>query len=147
MKVILLKDVKGQGKKDDIIDVSNGYATNFLIKNKLAVMYTDKSKEILDEQIKTRQDNENALVDSLNKIKEELKDRKIEFKVKAGKNDQIFGKVSAKQISDKLGEMGYKIDKKCIFIDGSIDALGSHIIKVKLHKKVEFNLYIVLLKE
>ena len=146
MKVILLKDVKGQGKKDDIIDVSNGYATNYLIKNKLAVLYTDKSKQILDEQIKERQDNENELIASLNVIKEELKDKELEFKVKTGKQDKVFGTISTKQISDKLNEMGYKIDKKCIFIDGSIDTLGSHIVKVKLHKKVEFNLNIILIK-
>ena len=146
MKVILIKDVKGQGKKDDIIDVSNGYATNFLIKNKLAVMYTDKSKQILDEQIKERQDNENALVESLNKIKEKLNDKKIEFKVKTGAGDKVFGTISPKQISEKLSEMGYKIDKKCIFIDGNLDSLGNHIVKVKLHKKVEFNLNINLVK-
>ncbi|MBR4231193.1 MAG: 50S ribosomal protein L9 [Bacilli bacterium] len=146
MKVILIKDVKGQGKKDDIIDVSNGYATNFLIKNKLAVMYTDKSKQILDEQIKERQDNENALVESLNKIKDKLNDKKIEFKVKTGAGDKVFGTVSAKQISDKLSKIGYKIDKKCIFTDGNIDSLGNHIVRVKLHKKVEFNLNINLVK-
>ena len=146
MKVILLKDVKGQGKKDDIIDVSNGYATNFLIKNKLAVMYTDKSKQILDEQIKTRQDNENALVESLNEIKQKLKDKKLEFKVKTGVQDKVIGTVSPKQISEKLLEMGYKIDKKCIYVDGNIDSLGSHIVKVKLHKKVEFDLNVVLIK-
>ena len=146
MKVILLKDVKGQGKKDDIIDVSNGYATNFLIKNKLAVMYTDKSKQILDEQIKTRQDNENALVECLNKIKEKLKDQKIEFKVKTGVQDKVFGTISSKQISEKLSEMGYKIDKKCIYLDGNLDSLGNHFVKVKLHKKVEFDLNIVLTK-
>ena len=146
MKVILIKDVKGQGKKDDIIDVSNGYATNFLIKNKLAVMYTDKSKQILDEQIKERQDNENALVESLNKIKEKLNDKKIEFKVKTGAGDKVFGTISPKQISEKLSEMGYKIDKKCISTDGNLDSLGNHIVKVKLHKKVEFNLNINLIK-
>ena len=146
MKVILIKDVKGQGKKDDIIDVSNGYATNYLIKNKYAVMYTDKSKEILDEQIKTRQDNENALVDSLNKIKEKLIDKKIEFKVKTGAQDKVFGTISSKQVSDKLVEMGYKIDKKCINIDSPIDSLGSHIVTIKLHKKVEFKINVVLIK-
>ena len=147
MKVILIKDVKGQGKKDDIIDVSTGYATNYLIKNKYAVMYTDKSKEILDEQIKTREDNENALVESLNKIKDKLNDKKIEFEVKTGNQDRVFGTISSKQISDKLSEMGYKIDKKCISIDRNIDSLGSHIVKIKLHKKVVFNVYVVLFKK
>ena len=80
MKVILLADVKGQGKKDDIIDVSVGYANNYLIKNKLAVAYTAGSKKVLDEQIKVRQDNEDALVASLNEIKAKLENKTIKFR-------------------------------------------------------------------
>ena len=131
MKVILIKDVKGQGKKDDIIDVSTGYANNFLIKNKYAVLYTDKSKQILDDQIKTREDNENALVEKLNIIKQNLNGKKIEFKVKTGTQDRVFGTISSKQISEKLDEKGYKIDKK---------------VNIKLHKKVEFEINVVLTK-
>ena len=147
MKVILLKDVKGKGKKDAIINVSDGYANNFLIKNGLAVMYTDTSKKILDKEIKKREDDEQALIASLTKIKDKLKDKKIEFKVKTGKEDRVFGTISSKQISDKLSEMGYKIDKKNIFIDGNIDSLGIHKVKVELHKKVYFYINISLVKE
>lgn len=146
MKVILLEDVKGQGKKDQIIDVSTGYANNFLIKNKKAVMYTPGSKKVLDEQIKTREDAEAALVESLSKIKDKLKDSTLEFKVKTGKDDRVFGTISSKQISEKLLEKGYKIDKKDIFLDSPIDSLGTHIVKIKLHKKVEFNINIKLVK-
>ena len=114
MKVILLKDVKGKGKKDAILDVSDGYANNYLIKNGLAVPYTKKSKEILDYEIDVREKNEQKLVDELTEIKNKLNDKVIEFKVKTGANDKVFGTVSSKQISDKLKEMGYKVDKKCI---------------------------------
>ena len=146
MKVILLKDVKNQGKKDDIIEVSSGYANNYLIKNKLAVMYTDGSKKILDQELKMRADNEKSLVESLNKIKNELSEKTLEFKVKTGNNDRVFGTISSKQISDKLLEKGYKIDKKNIFISSPIDTLGNHIVIIKLHKKVEFNINIKLIK-
>ena len=146
MKVILLKDVKNQGKKDDIIDVSTGYANNYLIKNKLAVMYTPGSKKILDEDIKRREDEEAQLINKLNEIKNKLENKKIDFKVKTGKEDKVFGTISSKQISDKLDELGYKIDKKNIFIDGTIDSLGSHNVKIKLHKKVEFNIIVNLVK-
>ena len=71
MKVILLQDVKKQGKKDDIINVSDGYAHNFLIKNNLAVPYTETSKSVLDKQIKKRNDEEDALVEKLTEINEE----------------------------------------------------------------------------
>ena len=146
MKVILLADVKGQGKKDDIIDVSVGYATNYLIKNKLAVQYTEGSKKVLDAQIKVRQDNEDALVASLNEVRAQLENKTIKFQVKTGAQDKVFGKVSTKQISDELSKMGYKVDKKNIILDSDIDTLGNHIVKLKLHKKVEFNININLTK-
>ena len=146
MKVILLKDVKSQGKKDDIIEVSDGYANNFLLKNKLAVKYSDTSKKILDGQIKEREATEEALVNELTIIKNKLNNKEITFKVKTGKEDKVFGTISSKQISDELAKEGYKIDKKLIFINSPIDSLGTHIVTVKLHKKVSFNLKINLAK-
>ena len=146
MKVILLKDVKGKGKKDAILDVSDGYANNFLIKNGLAVPYTKRSKEILDQEIDVREKNEQKLIDELNEIKNKLNDKAIEFKVKVGKEDKVFGTVSSKQISDKLKEMGYKIDKKCIKINDAISTLGITNVEVELHKKVKFNLKVSLVK-
>lgn len=146
MKVILLKDVKSQGRKDDIINVSDGYANNYLIKNNLAVAYTETSKKILDKQIQIRNDEEAKIVANLNEIKNKLNDKIIEFKVKTGKDDRVFGTVSSKQISDKINELGYDIDKKCILIDTPLSSLGTYKVKIKLHKKVEFNINIKLIK-
>ena len=146
MKVILLKDVKGQGKKDDIINVSDGYANNFLIKNKYAVLYSPRSKEILQSELDERQKNEDALVDKLNLIKKSLENKELKFKVSTGKEDKVFGSISSKQISDKLKEMGYKIDKKCIKANNLIDTLGTHNVEIELHKKVKFIIKIVLVK-
>ena len=146
MKVILLKDVKSQGRKDDIINVSDGYANNYLIKNKLAVAYTETSKKILDKQIQIRNDEEAKIVANLTEIKNKLNDKIIEFKVKTGKDDRVFGTVSSQQISDKINELGYDIDKKCILIDTPLSSLGTYKVKIKLHKKVEFNINIKLIK-
>ena len=146
MKVILLKDVKSQGKKDDVINVSDGYANNYLIKNNLAVAYTETSKKILDKQIQIRNDEEAKMVANLTEIKNKLNDKVIEFKVKTGKDDRVFGTVSSKQISDKINELGYDIDKKCILIDTPLSSLGTYKVKIKLHKKVEFNINIKLIK-
>ncbi len=146
MKVILLKDVKKQGKKDDILEVSDGYATNYLIKNKLAVAYSKRSAEVLDKEIEKRNDEEQKLVDSYNEIKKKLENKEIKFKVKTGKEDRVFGTISSKQISDELNKKGFKIDKKCILIDVPIDSLGVHNVEIKLHKKVSFILKIVLEK-
>lgn len=146
MKIILLQDVKGKGKKDDIIDVSDGYGKNFLIKNKLGVLYTSGSKKILEKEIITRKEEEDAKVSELSKVKNKLENKNITFKVKVGKEDKVFGNISTKQISDELKKMGYEIPKMCIKTDGNIDSLGTHKVKIELHKKVVFNINIILSK-
>ena len=136
MKVILLQDVKKQGKKDDIINVSDGYAHNFLFKQNLAVPYTETSKNVLDKQIQKRNDEEDALVESLNEIKKKLENKVIKFKVKTGKNDQVFGAISTKQISDEIKKLDFNIDKKKIKTDTNIDSQELHNGLKQLHKKV-----------
>lgn len=146
MKVILLKDVKGKGKKDSVVEVSDGYANNYLIKNNLAVPYTKRSKEILDKELDIREKEEENKIKEYNEISKKLNDQIIEFKVKVGEKDKVFGTISSKQISDKLKEMGYKIDKKNIKINGNLSTLGITNVEVELHKKVKFNIKINLIK-
>lgn len=146
MKVILLQDVKKQGKKDDIINVSDGYANNFLIKNGLAVPVTEGSKKILNAELETRRKEEEALIKKYQELAEILKNKEFFFQVKTGKEDRVFGNVSSKQISETLKKEGFPIDKKCIKIESPIDSLGTHKIKVELHKKVIFDLKVTLKK-
>lgn len=136
MKVILLKDVKKQGKKDDILDVSDGYAENFLIKNGLAVKYTDGSKKRLQNELETRALEEDLLVKKCQSDKEKIEKLTLTFKVKVGKNGKIFGSVSSKQIAEELEKKGITVDKKTIEINYPIDSLGIHEVDIKLHKSV-----------
>lgn len=142
MKVILLKDVKGQGKQDDIIEVSDGYANNFLIKNKLAVPYSKKSKEVLENELETRRIEEEKLVASCEKIAKELCEKEFVFTLKAGNDGKTFGSVSSKQIHEELKKCGYQVDKKAIHLNYALDSLGVHKVEIELHKKVKFNINI-----
>lgn len=143
MKVILLTDVKKQGKKDQVIDVSDGYANNFLINKGLAVPYNDSNKKKLERDLKNRELEEEALIKECEELKKKLSDITIKFKVKTSKDGRMFGTISSKQISDELKKLGYDIDKKKIECDHPLDSLGTHIVKVNLHKKVVCDLKVL----
>lgn len=137
MKVILLKDVKKQGEKDQIIDVSDGYAQNFLIKNGLAIKYTAGSKTHLENNLNLRKEEENNLIKELNLVKKQIEDKDFIFKVKVGKEGKLFGSISSKQITEKLAENNITVEKKNINIESPVDTLGTHNVTINLHKKVK----------
>lgn len=147
MKVIFIKDVKGQGKKDEVKEVKDGYAMNYLIKNKYAVAYTETSNKRLNEELQDRKIKNDKEIELAKEIKESLEKEKINFYVKTGDKDRVFGSISSKQIKDELDKLGYKIDKKKIFITSSISSLGHHFVDIELHKNVIAKLEIILNKE
>ena len=144
MKVIFIKDLKKQGKVNEIKEVSDGYATNFLIKNGYAVKYTKTSNEILNTNLKNQQLEEEKNIKDATKIKNELEKIEIIFNIKSGKDGRTFGTISTKQIAEKLNELNYKIDKKQILIDTPLNTLGTHLVNINLHKKVNCQLKVVL---
>jgi len=136
MKVILLQDVKKQGKKDEIINVSDGYANNFLIAKGLAVPYNEANKKQLERNINKREQAEENLIEEMTLLKNKLEKTNIKFKVKTGKDGRMFGTITSKQICDELKNKGFDIDKKKISCDHTIESLGTHVVSIELHKKV-----------
>lgn len=135
MKIILISDVKKQGKKGDILDVKDGYG-KFLISNHQAVMYTNTSVERLnDEKAKAKEDDLKNRADA-NKIKDKLSKELLSFTVKTGANDKVFGSISTKQICEELKNKGYSIDKKQIILDIPISSIGMFDVKINLYKDI-----------
>lgn len=145
MKVILLSDVKKQGKKGDIITVKDGYGV-YLINNKLAVKETLGSINVLNEQKRQSALKDEELKDEALEIKKVLENMILSFNVKTGKNDQVFGTVSTKQICSELKNKGINIDKKKIKLDNPINTLGITKVEIVLYKDVLASLKIELKK-
>lgn len=145
MKIILLKDVKKQGKSGDILEVKDGYG-NFLISKGDAVVATKVSVNILDKENKEREANELLNIKKCEEVKVKLEKINISFKVKTGAQDKVFGSISPKQIVEELNAKGFKIDKTQIKLDTPLSTLGTHIVHVELHKKVIANVKINLEK-
>lgn len=145
MKIILLKDVKKQGKSGDILNVKDGYGM-FLIKKGDAVLATSNSIDRLEkENIEKAKNEENSIL-RCNEIKKKLEQLKISFKVKTGNQDRVFGSISPKQIVEELKNKGYVIDKKQIKFDNPLSSLGFHNINIELHKKVVATIKVELKK-
>ena len=145
MKIILIKDVKKQGKSGDILEVKDGYGS-FLINKGDAVLATSNSVNRLDRENKEKEVKENNLIKECEVLKKKLENLKISFKVKTGEQDRVFGSISAKQIVEELKNKGYTIDKKQVKINNSIAALGFHNVDIELHKKVTATIKIELKK-
>lgn len=145
MKVIFVKDLKGQGKKGEVKEVKDGYGMNFLIKNGYAVRATDGSLTRLQKENEEHALEENLQIREKEAEKRKLEKEKIIFLAKTGKDGRMFGTVTSKQIKEKLDTLGYKIDKKNIHMDHSLDTLGVHQVQIVLHKKVFANIDIQII--
>jgi len=147
MKVLLVEDVKGVGKKGDVVEVKVGYGNNFLIKNKKAILATNeviKQYEQDERSAKARIDAHNK---ELVELAHKLEKLNITIKHKCGKDDMLFGAVTSAHISDAIKEHNLIVDKKHIFIPSPIKTLGEHQIICKLGNGINANIKINVLSE
>ena len=147
MKVILNQDVKGIGKKLQTVEVSEGYARNFLIPKKLAKLADNKAVNEVKGKLDSINHKKQEDIKSSNIIKENIEKTIFTSKVKVGNNGKIFGSVTEKDISELLKEKSnISIDKKKIVIDTPIKELGTHIVSVKLSEGIVAKLKINVVK-
>ena len=146
MQVIFIKDLKKQGKKGEIKTVKDGYAENFLIKNGYAVPVNQHNLN----DLKSTNEREKKL-DLENRKNAEIEKQKLEkieleFKVKIGKEDRVFGSISVKQIKEELNNQGFKIDKKQIMLTNNIASLGYHDVSINLYADVNAKVKVHVVK-
>ena len=137
MKVILLKDIRKLGKKDDVVEVSDGYARNYLFPKKLALEANTENMSKLKSRQNSNQFRKDTEKKQAEEIAKKLKGIMLKIKVRAGENGKIFGGVTSKEISDGLKrDYNIDIDKKKILLNETIKTIGTFTIDIKLYEGV-----------
>ena len=137
MKVIFLKNVKGVANEGDVKDVKEGYAKNFLFKQKLALEATPANMKAHEEKLESLKEQEKLKIAEAKALAEKLKAAKIEFNQKAGDTGRLYGAVTSQEISDALAKIGIHIDKKLFDIKEPIKEAGTHTVKVNIYKELK----------
>ncbi len=141
MKVILKADIKGVGKKNEVINASDGYARNFLFPKNLAVEANTENMRKLEAQKESNQYRKDTEKEEAKKIAEKMNKIMLKIQVKAGENGKIFGGVSAKDIAEAFEKQhNIKIDKKKVDLKETIKTLGLHTVQIKLYEGVVGNI-------
>ena len=141
IKVILKENIKGVGKKDEIVEVKDGYANNFLLNQNKAILATPENINKLKARNEKIQKHHDRDVKNAKEVKEVLATKEIVLKVKAGENNKVFGSISAKEIVQAVkDQLNIDIDKKKVSADSKVKEIGVHNVELKLHSEVKANL-------
>ncbi|HXK71556.1 MAG TPA: 50S ribosomal protein L9 [Clostridia bacterium] len=145
MKVILTQDVKTLGKKNQLINVSDGYARNFLFKKKLAIEADAKNLNIMKDKIQSDNSKKDRELIEANILKSKLEDKEVKIEMLAGENGKLFGSITTKDIADAIKKQHKtEIDKRKIHLDEPIKSIGTTNVAIKVHSDVSININIVV---
>jgi len=145
MKVILNQDIKGQGKKGQLVEVSDGYARNFLLPRKLAVEANNTNINILNGKNDSEAYRKQVALEEAEQQKEKMEQVEVVLTAKAGDNGKLFGSITSKDVSEALTMQHHiKIDKKKFNIPDGIKAIGTTVVEVKIHPGVVGKLKVVV---
>ena len=147
MKVILKENIEKLGFKDEIVDVKNGFARNFLIPKNKAVIATENAIKVLNEKLRQQESRLNEEIENANKTVEELSKLSIVIKSKLQEDSKkLFGSISSKQLVDEIGKQGIEIDRKFVKLS-SIKEIGSYTAEIRLHRKVNCSIEFKVVSE
>lgn len=145
MKVILLEDVKSLGKKGEIVNVSDGYARNFVLPKKLGVEANAQNQNTLKQQKKREEKEAQEKLEQAKELASVLEQKQIIVAMKKGEGDRVFGSISAKEIAEAAKtQHGLELDKKKIQMEEPIRSFGTHEVPIRLHTQVTGRLYVVV---
>ena len=147
MKVILISDVENIGSVGDVKDVKNGMARNYLFPRKLAIKATEANLKAWESRIEAIRLRKTEVLENARAFAEKLEGLEITIPAKSGEEDRLFGSVTSQNISDALGEKGFEISRRDIELDGTIKALGTYSVAVKLHTDVTPQITVNVVKE
>lgn len=140
MKVILLQDVKGLGKADELVTTKTGYARNFLFPSNLAIEATPANKKKWQAEMKKRQEDFEQSKQEAQDLKEKIEGMEVIIKKKSGEDGKLFGSVTSSDIADKLNEKGIEVDKKKIEVSETIKQSGDYTVKVRVFPEMTADL-------
>ena len=144
MKVLLLQDVKGQGKKGEIINVSDGYANNFLIKKGLGVVATADTINSVAIHDKAVEKQKAAERQKAQEDANKLKGQTVKIVAATGSQGKMYGSITNKEIADELAKMGYPVDKKQVVLKDPIRTTGAYTVNVKLYAEISVTINVIV---
>jgi large subunit ribosomal protein L9 len=147
IEVILREDVEKLGSRGDLVRVAPGYARNFLLPRRMAVTATDANKKIVEQERQAHLRREAKVVADAQDLAKMMSSVEITIRQKAGDNDQLFGSVTANDISNALERMNYTIDRKKVQLDEPIKSLGDFKVPVRLHRDVTIDIDVHVVRE
>ena len=147
MEVILREDIEKLGSRGEVVKVADGYARNFLLPKRLAVVANESNKKIVEQERHAHVRREAKLVDEAQDLSKLLTGVSVTIAQKAGEADQLFGSVTSKDIAEALAVQNFTIDRRKIQLDEPIKQLGEFKVPVKLHKDVTAEITVLVVKE
>ena len=136
MKVILMSDLRHRGKRGEVVEVKPGYARNFLLPQRLALVATEGNKQYFLQQRKKIDATHNALRDAATAVAAQIADKHVTIAKRVGETQTLYGSVTAGEVAEALKAQGVEIDRRQIDLEGGIKTLGDHAVRIELHPEV-----------